>query len=72
MPVGLVQARELTVLRTFRYENAYLEAIDLIASGRAAPTSLVGASFGLDQAESALRVAAENPSVLKAAVLLDP
>jgi L-iditol 2-dehydrogenase len=70
VPVGLVQSRELTLTGTFRYANAYPEAIDLIRSGRVTPGPLVGASFDLDEAESALRAAAEDPAVLKAVVLV--
>ncbi len=70
IPVGLVQSRELTIVGTFRYANAYPEAIDLIRSGRVTPGPLVGASFALDEAASALRAAIEDPSVLKAVVLI--
>jgi L-iditol 2-dehydrogenase len=72
VPVGLVQSRELSLVGTFRYANAYPEAIDLIRSGRVTPGPLVGATFTLADAESALRVAHEDPTVLKAAVLLEP
>ena len=70
VPVGLVQSRELTVTGTFRYANAYPEAIDLIGTGRVTPSPLIGATFPLAQAEAALRVAREDPSVLKAVVLV--
>lgn len=70
VPVGLIQARELIVTGTFRYANAYPEAIDLIRSGRVTPGPLVGASFDLDAAESALRASSEDPSILKAVVLV--
>jgi L-iditol 2-dehydrogenase len=70
VPVGLVQSREISLVGTFRYANAYPEAIDLIRTGRVNPGPLVGATFALAQAEAALRVAHEDPAVLKAAVLV--
>lgn len=68
IPVATVQSRELVVTGVFRYANCYPAAIALAASGRVKLDDLVGARFGLEAAEQALRIGHTDPAVLKAVV----
>jgi L-iditol 2-dehydrogenase len=68
IPTALLMGRELRVTGAFRYANVYPTAIRLAASGDIALDSLVDRHYSLVDAESALRVAREDPSVLKAVV----
>ena len=54
VPVGLIQAKELTVTGTFRYANTYPAAIALAANGRVDLDRMVTGRFGLDHVEQAL------------------
>lgn len=68
LPVATLQTRELLVTGVFRYANCYPAAIALAAAGKVQLDALVGARFGLDRAEQALRIGHTDPSVLKAVV----
>jgi L-iditol 2-dehydrogenase len=68
LPVAAVQSRELTLVGTFRYANAYPTAIALAAARRVELDGLVDARFPLEQADHALRAAREDPSLLKIVV----
>jgi L-iditol 2-dehydrogenase len=70
LPVGRIQAREITVTGPFRYANTYPEAIALAASGRVRLDEIVGARLPLEQAEAALRMGHTDPSVLKTVVTI--
>jgi L-iditol 2-dehydrogenase len=68
IPVAVMQNREITVVGTFRYANAYAIAIALAAAGRVELDRLVGARFPLEEADRALRATREDPSLLKVVV----
>jgi L-iditol 2-dehydrogenase len=68
LPVATIQARELTVVGTFRYANTYPAAIALAESGRVGLDGLVETRFPLREAGSALRANRENPALLKVMV----
>jgi len=72
IPVAALQARELTLIGTFRYANTYPTAIALAASGRVDLDSLVDARFPLEEVERALSANRENPSLLKVMVDVAP
>jgi L-iditol 2-dehydrogenase len=69
LPVQLIQRRELTLTGTFRYANTYPAAVALAASGRVELDALANATFGLDDAERALRAARDDPTVIKPVVV---
>jgi L-iditol 2-dehydrogenase len=68
IPVAALQARELTLVGTFRYANTYPAAIALAASGRVDLDGLVDARFPLEDVDGALTANRENPSLLKVMV----
>jgi L-iditol 2-dehydrogenase len=67
LPVGRIQARELTVTGIFRYAGTWPIAIGLIASGRVDMDALVTQTFGLADVPAAL-AASGNPENLKVVV----
>ena len=68
LPLALMQAREITLVGTFRYANAYPAAIALAATARVELDGLVDVRFPLEEADRALRATRENPSLLKVVV----
>jgi L-iditol 2-dehydrogenase len=68
IPVAAMQNRELTVVGTFRYANAYPIAIALAEAGRVELDRLVDTRFPLEEADRALRATREDPSLLKVVV----
>jgi L-iditol 2-dehydrogenase len=68
VPISAMQNRELTLVGTFRYANAYGIAVALAAAGRVDLDALVDARFPLEEADRALRATRENPSMLKVVV----
>jgi L-iditol 2-dehydrogenase len=68
VPISAMQNRELTLVGTFRYANAYAIAIALAAAGRVDLDRLVDARFPLEEADRALRATREDPSLLKVVV----
>jgi len=68
IPVAAMQAREITLVGTFRYANAYAIAIALAAAGRVDLDCLVDARFPLEEADRALRATREDPTLLKVVV----
>jgi len=71
LPLALMQSREITLVGTFRYANAYAAAIALAATGRVDLDGLVDARFPLEETDRALRATREDPSLLKVVVLPD-
>jgi len=72
IPVAALQAREITLVGTFRYANTYPAAIALAASGRADLDRLVDARFPLEEVDRALSANRENPTLLKVIVDVAP
>jgi L-iditol 2-dehydrogenase len=68
LPLALMQAREITLVGTFRYANTYPAAIALAATGRVELDGLVDERFPLEEADRALRATREDPSLLKVVV----
>jgi len=68
IPVAAMQSREITLVGTFRYANAYGIAIALAAAGRVDLDRLVDARFPLEEADRALRATREDPTLLKVVV----
>jgi L-iditol 2-dehydrogenase len=68
LPTAAIQARELTVVGTFRYANTYATAIELVRAGLVHLDALVDARFALEDAEQALRATREDPALLKVVV----
>jgi L-iditol 2-dehydrogenase len=68
LPVATMQAREITLVGTFRYANTYGAAIALAASGQIDLDGLVDARFPLEEVDRALRANRENPTLLKVVV----
>jgi L-iditol 2-dehydrogenase len=68
IPVAAIQAREIMLVGTFRYANAYAIAIALAAAGRVDLDGLVDARFPLEEADRALRATREDPALLKVVV----
>jgi L-iditol 2-dehydrogenase len=68
IPIAALQAREITLVGTFRYANTYAVAIALAAAGRVELDGLVDARFPLEEVDVALRASRENPSLLKVVV----
>jgi L-iditol 2-dehydrogenase len=68
LPVAAMQAREITLVGTFRYANTYREAIALAAAGRVDLDGLVDARFPLEEVDQALRANREDPTLLKVVV----
>lgn len=72
IPVAALQARELTLVGTFRYANTYPAAIALAASGRVDLDGLVDARFPLEEVDRALSANREDPTLLKVMVEVAP
>jgi len=68
LPIAAMQAREITVVGTFRYANTYAIAIALAAAGRVDLDGLVDARFPLEDVDRALRAGREDPALLKVVV----
>jgi L-iditol 2-dehydrogenase len=68
LPVAAMQAREITLVGTFRYANTYGAAIALAAAGHVDLDGLVDARFPLEEVDRALRANRENPTLLKVVV----
>jgi L-iditol 2-dehydrogenase len=67
-PIAAMQAREITLVGTFRYANTYAVAIALAAAGRVDLDGVVDAHFPLEEVDQALRAGRENPTLLKIVV----
>ncbi|HEV8687579.1 MAG TPA: NAD(P)-dependent alcohol dehydrogenase [Gaiellaceae bacterium] len=68
IPTADMQAREITLVGTFRYANTYRVAIALAEAGRVDLDGLVDAHFPLEDVDRALRASRENPTLLKVVV----
>jgi L-iditol 2-dehydrogenase len=68
IPLAAMQAREITLVTTFRYANAFDVAIALAGSRRVDLDELVDARFPLEEVDRALRANRENPTLLKVVV----
>jgi L-iditol 2-dehydrogenase len=68
LPVATMQAREVTLVGTFRYANTYDVAIALAAARRVDLDGLVDARFPLEEVDRALRAGREDPTLLKVVV----
>jgi L-iditol 2-dehydrogenase len=69
IPLALIQNREIRLTGTFRYANTYPAALELVRTGRVDLRSIITGSFGLDDAERALRAAREDPTTIKPMVI---
>jgi len=65
LPVSVMQNREITLVGTFRYANAYATGIALAAAGRVELDRLVDARFPLEEGDHALRATRGEPSPLQ-------
>jgi hypothetical protein len=61
VPIAALQAREITLVGTFRYANTYAVAIALARAGRVDLDGLVDAHFPLEDVDRALRAGREEP-----------
>ena len=68
VPIAAMQAREITLVGTFRYANTFAIAIALATSGRVDLDGLVDAHFPLEEVDRALRANHEDPTLLKVVV----
>jgi len=68
LPLSRLNVRELTISLVNRYAHTWPTAIALVASGRVDVASLVTHRFPLDQAETALMNARNEPSSIKSIV----
>lgn len=68
IPIAAMQAREITVVGTFRYANTYAVAIELAKAGLVDLDGLVDARFPLEEVDQALRAGREDPTLLKVVV----
>jgi L-iditol 2-dehydrogenase len=68
LPIAAMQAREITLVGTFRYANTYDTAIALASAGRVDLDGLVDARFPLEEVDRALRATREDPKLLKVMV----
>jgi len=68
IPLAVMQAREITLVGTFRYANTYGVAIALATAGRVDLDGLVDAHFPLEEVDRALRAGREDPTLLKVVV----
>ena len=69
VPLAVIQNREIRLTGTFRYANTYPAALELVRAGRVDLRSIITGSFGLDEAERALRAGHEDPSSIKPMVV---
>ena len=60
--------RELVLTGTFRYANAYRDAIELAAAGRVDLDQLVDRHYALDEVADALSATRQDPSLMKVIV----
>jgi L-iditol 2-dehydrogenase len=72
IPIAAMQAREITLVGTFRYANTYAIAIALATSSRVDLDGLVDARFPLEEVDRALRATREDPTLLKVVVDVAP
>lgn len=68
LPLAFMQAREIRLVPTFRFANAYRRAIGLVASGAVRPESIVTGHFPLEDTGLALRAGRTDPNSVKAMV----
>ncbi|NKX54395.1 NAD(P)-dependent alcohol dehydrogenase [Arthrobacter sp. E918] len=68
LPLGWMLVREISLLTTFRYANAYPAAIALAASGQIRLDGLIGASFSLEDSAAAFNQARTNKKILRSAI----
>ena len=68
VPVILIQVRELVLTGTFRYANAYRDAIELAAAGRVDLDQLVDRHYALDEVADALSATRQDPALMKVIV----
>ena len=68
LPIATMQAREISLVGTFRYANTFGTAIALAAAGRVDLDGLVDARFPLEEVDRALRAGREDPALLKVVV----
>jgi L-iditol 2-dehydrogenase len=65
IPIAVMQAREISLVPTFRFANVYAAAIDLVASGAVDPTAIVTGHFSLEETDQALRAGKSDPNSVK-------
>jgi len=68
LPLGVLQARELTVTGTFRYANTWPTAIALASSGRVQLDALVTGHFPLASSQEALLAADTDQHAVKSVI----
>jgi len=68
---NLIITKELNILGTYRYKNTYPEALRLIQKVVFNLEGLIGKSFSLTDVDAALRYPRENPSCIKAMVVIN-
>ena len=67
IPLADLQAKELELTGTFRYANTYPAAIAMVAGGVDLDW-MVSGTYGLDDAEAALRAGRNDAASIKAVV----
>ena len=68
---NLIITKELNILGTYRYKNTYSKALRLMQKGHFRIASLIGKTFSLADVDAALRYPRENPSCIKAMVVIN-
>jgi L-iditol 2-dehydrogenase len=68
IPIAVMQAREITLVPTFRFANVYPAAIELVASAAIDPEAIVTGHFTLEETERALRAGQTDEASVKAMV----
>lgn len=68
IPIAVMQAREIALVPTFRFANAYAPAIALLTAGMVRPEAIVTGHYGLAETERALRAGGEVPGSVKVMV----
>jgi L-iditol 2-dehydrogenase len=68
LPLAFMQAREIRLVPTFRFANAYHRAIGLVAAGAVRPDAIVTGHFPLEETGTALRAGRTDPGSVKAVV----
>lgn len=68
LPLAVMQAREIRLVPTFRFANAYRRAIALVAAGAMQPERIITGHFGLEETFRALRAGRTDPNSVKAIV----
>lgn len=70
IPLSFLQNREITLTGTFRYANAYQDAIDLVTAECIDLKQIITGHYALDATEQALQATRNDPSNIKSMVML--